>query len=131
MLFSICIQFLVERAESYWLLFDLLHISLPLVTCNSAFCFFKLIAKSIQAGVLLRLNLILGLNSETRRKVSKVVPEVIHDGSRHHLTCAWLLIVENRGGLILHLGFILVLRAICSRFKFFVLKVPEMRLQMV
>ena len=76
----------MERAESYRFLLDLLHVPLPLFTCNSTFCFFKLIAESIQARVLLRLSLILGLNSETRRKVSKVVPEVIHDGSRHHLT---------------------------------------------
>ena len=46
-LFSVCIQFLVERAESYRLLFDLLHDPLPLVTCNSTFCFLKLIAESI------------------------------------------------------------------------------------
>ena len=125
------IQLLMKRAERDGFFSRNLDVARPLIArMIVAFSFLKWIAKAIKAW-LLRLLVMLSLYSETRRKVSKVVPKVIHDCPRNHLAGARLLIVQYTRGFTLSLSFILILCFIASCFKLFVFKIPEVRLQVI
>ena len=98
-LFRELVKFLVEGAEGDWLLSRNLYIALPeFIASITTFGLLERVSEAVQRGVLHRLVVLLGLNSETRRKIAKVVPEVVHNSTRHHLSRAGLLVVEDRRG---------------------------------
>lgn len=84
------VQLTVESTQLERVLLGDLHLATPRAT----FDLFKRITESINSASGGVWFLVINLEGKTRRKVSKVVPEVVHDGSGDHLTSALQLIVE-------------------------------------